>query len=426
MAAMVSLAQADPEFNVIPGQQMRINEEASSITAGAGGSWDVDLWMADDNDNSGLPSSFRRWWHVEINNLDPAGETLNFDIFNSGFSDNITPVWSTDGGQTYERLSLGAGEGAFEFTVETPPGLEAVRVAKYFPFTLTDFGELRSFLNLNDHVTESDIGTTNLGNSIYLYDITDSSVPESEKRRVWIHSSVHPAENTSYFTTEGLIFWLLSGDYKAEVALDNLIFHIVPMANPDGVYLGNYRTNANSVNLEVQWSAPYNSTVPEVQALRTQIENLMGTTADPLDTPIELLLNIHSSHGRTYPFHFVHVPNYNINGDGVIPEVNALEERWVDLFQARSEFVALGGSASSTLGSRPYVESMMHDRYTLVDSAWPPVMAITFEGTYEASPEAGRPNTPADYRQVGEEMGLAIADFFEVDLDVPPTSWIIQ
>src|SRR5690606_36915317 len=97
------------------------------------------------------------------------------------------------------------------------------------------------------------------------------------KKRVWIHSAVHPAETTSYFTVEGLLNWLTSGQSAPELLLDQVIFNVVPVANPDGQALGNYRTTSNSVNLENQWGSPYNSTVPEIVALRTQIENFQGT-----------------------------------------------------------------------------------------------------------------------------------------------------
>ena len=180
------------------------------------------------------------------------------------------------------------------------------------------------------------------------------------------------------------------------------------LPNPDGIALGNYRTTAASVNLEVQWSAPYDSDVPEIVALRSTIERLMGTSTAPAESPICLLLNLHASHGGGYPFHFVHEPGYPPTG--VIPEVRELEDRWVAAFNRRSSFGALRETdPTSTLAGRGYLESMMHDRYTL-QSQWAPVMAITFEGTYEAGPTPGVPNNPDDYRRLGAEMAAAIVD----------------
>lgn len=59
---------------------------------------------------------------------------------------------------------------------------------------------------------------------------------------------------------------------------------------------------------------------------------------------------------------------------------------------------------------------MMHDRWS-ADPAWmaaqPPVMAITFEGTYGPSPIASW-NTQEDWRIVGKELALALGDHLEI------------
>jgi hypothetical protein len=79
----------------------------------------------------------------------------------------------------------------------------------------------------------------------------------------------------------------------------------------------------------------------------------------------------------------------------------ANRSRWVATFKRRSFFGAICETdPESTLAGRGYLESMMHDRYTL-QSPWAPVMAITFEGTYEAGPTPGVPKSPADYRLPG-------------------------
>lgn len=195
------------------------------------------------------------------------------------------------------------------------------------------------------------------------------------------------------------------------------------MANPDGVALGNYRTNANSVNLEDEWAAPYASSEPEIVALRTAIEQALGTPAAKAPQPIAVLLNLHSSHNVAYPFHFQHSANaafdLQSNRSGVIPPVNVLEGQWIAALRARSAFVARGATQSSTCGApaRPFVECMAHDRWS-IDPAWtaPPnpaarLMAITLEGTYGRGPDGVNWNTPADYQRLGRELALALGDY---------------
>jgi hypothetical protein len=278
------------------------------------------------------------------------------------------------------------------------------------------------------HLSEEVIGITAMGLPIRLWTITDTSWPSEGKHRVWVHAAVHPAETTAHFTAMGLVEFLLSGEPMADVLLQNVIFNIVPMANPDGVSVGNYRTTSTSVELERQWTPPYDSTAEEIVAMRTKIEEFMGTVESPGANPIEILLNLHSA-GGAYPFHFRHVPDFHVDGTGVIPEVHALEQRWIDLFMARSpDFVGRGTTANSTLGNadwRPFVESMVHDRWSNAPG-WtgPLVMAITFEGTYSNGPGDRAWNTSDDYRDTGRTMGLAIADFFEIT--VPSTGIMVR
>ena len=48
-------------------------------------------------------------------------------------------------------------------------------------------------------------GATLQNRIVSMVELTDSSVPDSGKHRVWIHSGIHPSETTSYFVVEGLI-----------------------------------------------------------------------------------------------------------------------------------------------------------------------------------------------------------------------------
>lgn len=406
----------------------------SSTVANAGaGAFNVTVVVENDNVNPSLPTSFRRWWHCQIANLNPAGVTLNFTIDStSGYSDVILPVWaqSTNGTTfgSYVRCPTSAtptvlSAGRHTFSLVVPAGVVAFRLAKYFPYTVARKNAWVASLQTRPQLRSTTVlGTSVQGRTIEMLEFTDAFVPDVNKRRVWIHSGIHPSESTSYFTCEGLVDWLCSSDPSALQLLDQAIVTIVPMANPDGVFLGNYRVNANSVNLEDEWAAPYTSTQPEIVALRTKIEQFMGSAAVPAQNPIQVLLNLHSSHNIAYPFHFVHSANaaWTAGATGVLPIVNQRELSWVNALRARSSFVNLGVNQSSSAGfpSRPFVESMSHDRWTAVPS-WlgspnfeQPVMAITLEGTYGRGPDQVTWNTEADYRLCGQHLGLALTDYF--------------
>lgn len=432
-AFFASATAAQTPLVSFAGETMRL--QSAAVAAGTTANWNLTLQMASDNNSTSLPTSFRRWWHCEVRNLTP-GQTLQVTLTNCGFSDVILPVWALSTNGTtfggYQRVPTSATPTILSttqqrFTLTVPAGVVAFRLAKYFPYSVTRkdawLATLAGQPKVRSIVT---LGNSVQGRPLQKLQLTDPAVPDVGKQRVWIHAGIHPAETTSYFTVEGFVAWLLSGDPQAEVLLDRALIELVPMANPDGVFLGNYRVNANSVNLENEWSEPYASNQPEIVALRTAIEGFMGTVASPGSNPLRVVLNLHSTHNVDYPFHFQHTanPSWNptTNNTGVIPVVNAVEGQWIVQFKARSPLVNLGTTQASALTTRPFVESMCHDRWT-AQNGWlnppgvqSPVMAITFEGTYGRGPDTVTWNTEADYRLCGEQMGRALFDHLGLQL----------
>jgi len=202
--------------------------------------------------------------------------------------------------------------GVHRFTVPLPAGTVFFHLAKFFPYPIPRFESFRQRVLQSPLVSETQIGTSELGYPMYVWDI---SKPETMSRvgapRIYIQGGIHPSETTSYFVEEGFLDWLLySASPEASTLLDRAIVSIIPMCNPDGVALGNYRTNAKSQNLEDQYKPPYMPTVKESVAIISTIERFMGTPAAPGDHPIIVLLNLHSTHEVPYPFHFIHQPYY--------------------------------------------------------------------------------------------------------------------
>jgi murein tripeptide amidase MpaA len=60
---------------------------------------------------------------------------------------------------------------------------------------------------------------------------------------------VHPGETNASFIVEGLIEFLMSDEEEAIVLREKYVFKIVPMLNPDGVIVGNYRTSLGGHDL---------------------------------------------------------------------------------------------------------------------------------------------------------------------------------
>lgn len=419
LIALSTTAPSQPRLFLTPGEQMRIDLSKSSIMDD-GEALLVHLHMNNDNGapEGVLPWDFRRWWHVGIEGLDAERENLlRVEIHNAGYRDRHPPVWSL-GGAPYERMPESARteftDGVHRFSITVPRGTGSLRMAKYFPYTFADFAAFREGLKAREHTREEVIGQSVEGRVIYMYTITDRTVPDEGKERVWIHAAVHPAETPANFMIEGIAAQVLSDTPEGAALRRSLIFNLVPMPNPDGVYHGNYRTNARSVNLELQWAPEVETLEPEAQAFRTQIDTFMGTAEQPGANPIRMLLNLHAAHGgNAGPFHFLHEPDYNTSGRGVVPEVREIEDRWVRLLGARSPWAAKAHNPGSGLQGRAYVEAYLHDNFS-IKPQWEPVMAVTIEGVYWDGPTPGVGNTPRDYRRFGRDIALAIGDYFDV------------
>ena len=65
----------------------------------------------------------------------------------------------------------------------------------------------------------------------------------------------HAYESAASYTMEGMVQWLLSGEPWAVAALRTYVFHVIPMANPDGVVNGMGRLTAPQGADLVFWPA---------------------------------------------------------------------------------------------------------------------------------------------------------------------------
>ena len=61
---------------------------------------------------------------------------------------------------------------------------------------------------------------------------------------------------------EGFISWLCSNSKEALILRRYIIFKIVPMLNPDGVALGNFRTGLSGRDFNREYKNPDKSVFP--------------------------------------------------------------------------------------------------------------------------------------------------------------------
>lgn len=90
------------------------------------------------------------------------------------------------------------------------------------------------------------------GNSVEMLIITnlESSQDDiAERGAIIVSSRVHPGESNASFIVEGFIQFMMSNDEDAVLLRDRFVFKIIPMLNPDGVIVGNYRSSLGGYDL---------------------------------------------------------------------------------------------------------------------------------------------------------------------------------
>ena len=90
---------------------------------------------------------------------------------------------------------------------------------------------------------------------------------------VFVSARVHPGESPSSYAMEEFIRYLLSNEGKA---LRNVaVFKIVPMINPDGVAVGNYRCSTYGFDLNRQYQEPSAWNQPEIFGIKDVLERYL-------------------------------------------------------------------------------------------------------------------------------------------------------
>ncbi|CAD8045932.1 unnamed protein product [Paramecium primaurelia] len=113
------------------------------------------------------------------------------------------------------------------------------------------------------YLTKLKLTTTLSGLVLPLLVITDKNINKN-KKIIIVTARIHPSETCSSFMIES---------FMASYLKKNIIFKIIPMLNPDGVIVGNFRNGLSGVDLNRQFLETDLTLLPEVKALKSLIED---------------------------------------------------------------------------------------------------------------------------------------------------------
>ncbi|XP_052577675.1 cytosolic carboxypeptidase 3 isoform X6 [Peromyscus californicus insignis] len=193
--------------------------------------------------------------------------------------------WQRRGDQIkYYKNNLGQDGRHFfslTWTFQFPHSKDTCYFAHCYPYTYTNLQEYLSGIN-SDPVRSKFckirvLCHTLARNMVYVLTITTPlKNSDSRKRKaVILTARVHPGETNSSWIMKGFLDYILGDSSDARLLRDTFIFKVVPMLNPDGVIVGNYRCSLAGRDLNRNYTSLLKESFPSVWYTRNMIHRLM-------------------------------------------------------------------------------------------------------------------------------------------------------
>jgi hypothetical protein len=182
-------------------------------------------------------------------------------------------------------------EEATELILNFTPATDTVWVAHMPPYLPSDLDKLLADYQDHPSLSKNSIGTTPQGRSLWQLTISKPKAQAEDKKEVWLMARQHSWEAGTSWAMEGIIRYLLDSA-EANGLLDQIIFQIIPMADPDGVARGGVRFNEFGHDVNRNWDFVIADEMPEIQAQKTVIAAHAGQ--------IDLFITLHNTERADY------------------------------------------------------------------------------------------------------------------------------
>ncbi|KAM9311507.1 cytosolic carboxypeptidase 3 [Gastrophryne carolinensis] len=245
-----------------------------------------------------------QWYYFQVKNM-RAGVPYRFTIINfmkptSLYNNGMRPLmysekeattnqigWHRIGDEIKYYRNNSGQDGQFHFslswTFQFPHSGDTCYFAYCYPYT---YSNLQDYLAgvANDPQRSKYCKIRVLchslaGNIVYVLTITNPS-PATEKakkkRAVILTARVHPGETNSSWMMKGFLDFILSSHSDAALLRDSFVFKVVPMLNPDGVIVGNYRCSLTGRDLNRNYKSRLKDSFPSIWFTRNMIKRVMG------------------------------------------------------------------------------------------------------------------------------------------------------
>ena len=169
------------------------------------------------------------------------------------------------------------------WTCSFPNDNDTYYFAHSYPFTYSDLQEYLTYLDKDVKrrrcCKQRILCRTLAGNHLYILTVTNPARSPKEaslKKYVVITARVHPGETVSSWMMKGFLDFLTSEQTEAISLRNQYIFKVIPMLNPDGVIVGNYRCSLSGRDLNRNYKTVLRESFPTVWNTRGLIKKLLG------------------------------------------------------------------------------------------------------------------------------------------------------
>ncbi len=352
------------------------------------------------------------WFRFRLTGV--AGRTITLNI---SHSNNPRPFVRMGFTGPWRRMTSAEAPSTSRVVLAFDAATNTAEVAFYDPLGYAETLErVNDLVRQCEDATSEVLGQSYMGRDLWFVTVTDPTVPDSQKHRMWVHSRAHAGEHTSTHVMLGILAQATEDSPMGRHLRRHCIFNFVPLQNVDGVWLGHTRWDSQGIDPERQWCNP--TRIPETALFQTRVDALMATSS-----PIQVALNLHSTVGNFADSFF-----YKHTGSTVTSAFEAIEQRYIDAVNNATPYFDNRDPQTSSLA---LVANCSTSGYAFIESyfwhKWGAnVMAMTHEGHFYYRTTDGAWNTGADYQEVGRGMAIALIEYF--GLDQPPQegpNWIL-
>ena len=282
------------------------------------------LWESRPNFLTGWPKHRKQksssddqyyWFYFKLSNVANKDITIKLDslagIYRGGphliYTKGTQPVYSYNQ-KNWERINdVRYDSKLHSLSFRNLFTQDSVWIAYAHPFSYGQGLALIDSIAGNQFLTIETLGTTLQGRNINLLTVTDTTVPDAEKKVVFITTLQHAGEYCGGYVVSGLLNFLLSDNNNAALARKTTVYKIIPMMNPDGIFHGITRFNGNYEDLNQEWDDDFTDTLhlpvePEAACVKKWIRDWRSSGRN-----IDIGLDIHSQ-GQQGSMNLLHTP----------------------------------------------------------------------------------------------------------------------